>query len=196
MSKVSKLWVYPLSVFMILLGILDFVADYRFNLVVGDEANKVYDIIYGLIFVVVGIYYLMVIFLEDTRDNEEDTSLKDILSGFLMFAVPSFLLCYIGYLKISGAVQYDSYMSLSNYDIYSYAQLIFGILCFYLFYQSYPRLKLRNLLLLLAGLMVIGSGFMQLFAYTDLIFYSSYLVYVLGIVAFGFSCFLNDKHYR
>ena len=80
MSKVSKLWVYPLSVFMLLLGVLDIVDDYRFNIVVGDEANKVYDIIYGLIFVVVGIYYLMVIFLEDTRDNEEDTSLKDIRS--------------------------------------------------------------------------------------------------------------------
>ena len=196
MSKVSKLWVYPLSVFMLLLGVLDIVDDYRFNIVVGDEANKVYDIIYGLIFVVVGIYYLMVIFLEDTRDNEEDTSLKDILSAFLMFAIPSFLLCFIGYLKIFGAMESGGSASLIDYDLYSYAQLIFGILCFFLFFQSYPKLKLRNLLLLLAGLMVVGSGFMQLFAYTDLIFYSSYVIYVLGIVAFGYSCYLNDKHYK
>lgn len=195
MKKSSKLWVYPLSIFMIALGILDLIADPRLMIVFGDEPRKVYAIIYGLVFIAIGIYYLMVIFLYDTRDDEGEASFKDILSAFAMFAIPSFFLCLIGYLKIVGELNHTHSVLIDDYDIYSYAQFIFAILCFYLFYISYPKLKLRNLLLVLSALMILGSGFMQLFAYTDLLFYTSYVVYSLGIITFGFSCYLNDQHY-
>ena len=137
MKKSSKLWVYPLSVFMIALGILDLIADPRLMIVFGEGPRKTYATIYGLVFIVIGIYYMMVIFLQDTRDDEGEASFKDILSAFAMFALPSFLLCLIGYLKIYSELNHSASI-LDDYDIYSYAQLIFGILCFYLFYISYP----------------------------------------------------------
>ena len=119
MSKSSKLWVYPLSLFMIVLGVFDIIADPRFSLVFEAEARKTYSIIYGLTFVVIGIYLLMVIFLSDSNIGDDDLTLVDILKAFAMFAIPSFLLCYIGYLSIYSGLHLNEYTIIDQYDIFS-----------------------------------------------------------------------------
>ena len=52
-------------------------------------------------------------------------------------------------------------------------------------------------MLVLSGLLVIGSGFMQVLCVAeDSMFYLSYVIYFLGIFAFVFSRILSDKHSR
>ena len=175
--KNSKLIIYPLTLFLFILGILAIINEHRLGIIIGDEPEKIYSIIYGLTFIIAGTYSLLVIFLDDSKETSGFT-FKELLSAFAIFAIPAFLLCFVGYAKINDVLS-NTYYVFTDGDIFAWVQFIFAILCFYLFYVSYPKIKLHNLMYLLSGLLVLASGFLILLSYNDLFFYLSYFLYFL-----------------
>ena len=199
MKKNVLLWGIPVAILLLVSGILSALEDFDYYLFVNNEvAERVYWTIFGFSYLIAGLYGLIYIFIseeESNSDGELSFTFKEFLSSFGFIAVPALVLCFIGYYALTTSINDLTVLSvIEQYDILSYIQLAFAILCFLVFFNSYPRTKPKNWLMLVISILVILSGFMKLMVFEGMYwYYLSYVVYVIAIGLFVFRTILDAK---
>ena len=199
MKKNVLLWGIPVAILLFVSGVLAAIKDYDYYLFVNNEmAERTYWTVFGFLYLIAGLYGLIYIFIseeENDSNGELNFTFKDFLVSFGFIAVPALVLCFVGYYALTTSVGDLTILSfIEQYDVLSYVQFAFAILCFLVFFNSYPRTKPKNWLMLVISILVILSGFMKLMVFEGMHwYYLSYVVYAISIGLFIFRTILDVK---